>query len=258
MHRTVNPTHRSGRITLGSDGKTWVQHRRDGSFLEHADPVALIERKAEALRTWLEAEQGMSLPLGYVRSKVVLVNAKCEVDESLKKIPAVYHHEAVQFVCSDDLGWMNSMMTWLAGDMLANRSFRTLCQALARAPTWDVLHLEGGATLRGDWRGFHGEGAEPLAQFVTTRDKCEQVDVRHNRSLVVGAVGAVVGVTPRASVVAWSRQEGGGGWGGVFTGRPCLGKTHVPLDASVMFQQAGARTAQPHSINDVVRLDLSV
>ena len=126
VESAIVPSHRSGRITLGSDGKTWIQRRRDDSILEHGDPIALIEKKAEALRTWLEEDQGISLPLGYVRSKVVLVNAKCEVDESLKKLPAVFHHEGVQYACSDDLGWMNSVMTWLAGDMLANRSFRTL------------------------------------------------------------------------------------------------------------------------------------
>jgi hypothetical protein len=72
----------SGAIAPANDddgkggGGDWVQTRRDGSALVHADPPALLKRKAEALAAWLAAAHNLHLPAGFLRTKLVLVNGR--------------------------------------------------------------------------------------------------------------------------------------------------------------------------------------
>lgn len=207
----IGPAEDDGVRTGGGRGD-WIQTRRDGSTLRHPDPVGLLERKAASLEAWLAAApRGLRLPAGYVRTKLMLVNGRnLAVDPRLTALTSVYHHDAVDDACRADLSWTSALLAWVTGDMLTRETARAVHAALESAPTWDVLHLEGGATLRGDFRGFEGPGAgvASLSRLVHRRS-VERVVVSHTRSYVLGALGAVVaGRTPAVTCVAWKRR----GW----------------------------------------------
>ena len=173
---------------------------------------------------------GLDLPAGFIRTKLVLVavngssGRKLNVSPRITAMPSVYHHEAVGDACRADLSWTGGLLAWVTGDLLPRDQLRALHVALAAAPTWDVLRLEGGATLRGDFRGFEGpgDGVVELSRLCGRREAVERVDVTHNRSYVLGALGAVAGRTPSVCCTAWERpgwvekkkKNSGGGAGG--------------------------------------------
>ncbi|KMT16676.1 hypothetical protein BVRB_3g049620 [Beta vulgaris subsp. vulgaris] len=149
----------AGFVSANSDG-SWLcisdhKHKEE----HHPDPVAEAKRQASVLEAYLE-QRGVSLPEGYLSSKVIVCNPKFRTLN-----PDHFPPEVIQYE-----NWVNlkpeskSVLSgWIKGAFRAAKkdvqesTYQQLQSVLSTSPMWDRLELKGSKYVLGEFLEFKGK-----------------------------------------------------------------------------------------------------
>ncbi|XP_032808312.1 uncharacterized protein LOC116941369 [Petromyzon marinus] len=231
-------------------GGSWL----GGGYTPCVDPVKLIKLKSEQLRKHLSG-LGVELHKEAVHARLLLLNPACELQvPSTELIPSTEREpvvvQAVQvaaFVRSLQRGWMARVTDsltphWLNGRLSAD-AVRRARAGLRALGTWDVLELQGGRRLLGD---FHS-----CSHLGMDRAHIETLEFKHQHSAVLGYLWALLGYMPTVSVQMYERGTDGWAW------RPSAGITVLPASAVLIFRGCGEAEDSRVPITHVSRVLLS-
>lgn len=126
-----------GALKAGKRGE-WVQVSGNGSTLTHKDPAALLDKKIEAIQSYLKLN-GVAVPRQRMTGALVWV-FPIDIDPALR--------QQINSVSIDDLEpYMERVLFEGKPSAL---DMTPIESALERLPTWDQLYLRGGQVVRGD------------------------------------------------------------------------------------------------------------
>ncbi|XP_032806459.2 uncharacterized protein LOC116940582 [Petromyzon marinus] len=240
---------------VSRDGKHWlVKHKGEvaGEFsrsVQHPDPLLDIKKKIENLWNFL-VEKGVGIKKKQMHHKVIFINPKCQLEAELQK-----HEEDVvgpEDVDSVMLCFQDSYLTsltdaitpyWITGH-LSYQQLKECQSALRGIGTWDVVELQGGMRLLGDYNG--------CPSVALDRKETELLEFSHQRNATMGYVWAILGYTPQVTVRMFER--GGRSWGW----QPSTGTAVIPYNAHIVFRVCGEDADAKIPANDIDRIILSI
>jgi hypothetical protein len=177
----------SGQLKQGQTEHSWHQVRRNGQLLVHNNALEETESKAVALRECLlsllrdraSTELISRIETFPIQSLVLLVNDNLKVDPNLLSSGIVCPREWQGFIqervlCKEErgapnAGFVQAIAAWVTARVasrglfsgsfdlmsdkveLSSTEISIVSEALQMLPTWDVLVLEGGKKLFGDF-----------------------------------------------------------------------------------------------------------
>ncbi|XP_007902127.1 uncharacterized protein si:zfos-911d5.4 isoform X2 [Callorhinchus milii] len=177
---------------------------KNTSVKQFADPVQRIKTKTSNLWNHL-MKNGVCLRQTVFFPRVVFLNPSSELDPELLQINEVIAPCNVEsFLCSFKEGymkWIADIITphWLSGHL----SFRHICdlkEVLGRIGTWDLLDLNGGQRLIGDYLGCQ--------HIALNREEADELEFSHHRNLSAGYLWALLGFSPQHwRSISWAEQR---------------------------------------------------
>lgn len=246
----------SGTVTRSDDGSKWIQTRTKqistSSFatnhIEHENSVTETEHKARLLRDYLGRKE-VYVAENLFHSRVVFCNSNVELDEKISSNSVVIKpSDHDKFIQSFSRGFLQSLPevavpSWISGK-LSYSQLNQIKTILSSTGTWDVIHLNGGRQLHGDFRECIGVSLD--------RQKCEAMVFSHQRSRAVGMAWALLGYTPQVSVSLLER--GGTGW---LWNSYCA-SMKIPYNTDVVFRICGEEVDSKIPANDIERISISI
>jgi hypothetical protein len=146
-----------GHIEVGRIG-VWRQDKGREDIREHQDPVLLVERKMASLREWFATKNDVEVESSSVHSFVVLTNPSLGLGPRVSQCDRLVRlHELGRILAP--LVNPNRPGLWPQLRRLIGREptippaiheVPSVVEAAHRLPTWDLVHLHGGKTLKGD------------------------------------------------------------------------------------------------------------
>ncbi|KAJ8019030.1 hypothetical protein HOLleu_42631 [Holothuria leucospilota] len=245
-----------GAVLPGNEGKTWIQRKRDirddqaevTYEVNHDNPLEQLKFKTQLLRTHLLRNEAC-ISKTFFHPRVVFTNHLTELDKSLEAMEEIVSPgKYLQFVESFKWGvatkLLNSVVPGLLTGQLSYSAIEAARQILCKVGTWDILHLNGGRQLMGDFKG--------CVHFSPNREETSQIDFTHQRNATWGVLWAIIGYSP--SVFVKMYQRGGKGWFGHAT----CGSIYIPYNADISFRVAGEEADAKIPANDIESLVLSI
>lgn len=246
----------SGSVKCSEDKSKWIQTTTrkvsTNSFatnhIEHENSVKETQTKARLLRDHL-SRQDIYVTEKMFHNRVVFTNANVELDDTISKDPAVVKpSEHDKFIQSFSRGYLESLQdaivpSWISGKL----SYSQLTQiktALSSTGTWDVIRLNGGRQLYGDFKGCPGISLD--------RQKCEAIVFSHQRSRTVGMTWALFGYSPQVSVSLLERGGKGWLWDAYYA------SSKIPYNTDVVFRICGEEVDSKIPANDIERISISI
>nr|XP_018667590.1 uncharacterized protein LOC100184194 [Ciona intestinalis] len=223
------------RKTVTKENKTFSQQT------QYPNPLSESKKKTNILRLHL-LRSGVCLPESKCTSRVVLTNKSCKVDDTIKNDPTVIRYENLHIFA---LSFQQSYSTILT-DMVVPSFFRgTLSStqlqqirgSLGQIGTWDVLQLNGGKKLIGDYKG--------CTEISVNRKEVNQMVFSHSRNSTTGTFWAVLGYSPTTCVTMYKREQTS--W---FT-KEIVASVTLPYNHNIGFKIAGDTTEAKISANDI-------
>ncbi|XP_071796940.1 uncharacterized protein [Asterias amurensis] len=253
---TIEVKNWSGKVTLGSDGKSWIQHKcsysgKDTSVSydeKHDDLIANLKLKTQLLRNHL-LRNDVCLAEKFFHPRIVLMNKKVELQDVLAsklEVVSSLRYEAFLESFEKSLGW--SMASAIVPSFLTGQlSFSAMDaarQALNIIGTWDVVCLNGDKQIFGDFKG--------CAHFTPNREEIGMLEFCHQRNASISSFWAVLGYSPQ--VVVTMHKRSGGSW---LWGTSC-GSVTIPYNAEITFRGAGDQQDSKIPANDIQSISLSI
>ncbi|XP_028406722.1 uncharacterized protein LOC114529156 [Dendronephthya gigantea] len=245
----------SGKVRLSRDGRSWIQSKYNGSDsvmvtyeIEHENALFSLKRKAKLLRDHL-FRCDVRIRDDFLQPRVIFVNEKLHVDKGISEEPQVVTPDKCsQFIESFQRGYVGSIVDsiipcYFTG-RLSNTTLSLASQALSSIGTWDVVHLNGGKKLYGDFKG--------CPYFSVDRKQTDCLELTHSRSRVMTMTWAILGYSP--SAVVSFRQRGSTGW--LWNSYRAV--IHIPYDTEFVFRICGDDVDSKIIANDVERISLSI
>lgn len=246
----------SGSVTCSDDKSKWIQARTRQvstnsfatSHIEHENSVTETQTKALLLRDHL-SRKDVYVAEKLFHSKVVFTNANVELDDTIANDPAVVKpSEHDKFVQSFSRGYLESLQeaivpSWISGK-LSYSQLNQIRTALSSTGTWDVLQLNGGKQLYGDFKECPGVSLD--------RKKCEAIVFYHQRSRTMGMTWALLGYSPKVSVSLLERGGTGWLWDSYYA------SLKIPYNTDVVFRVCGEEVDSKIPANDVERISVSI
>eukprot|EP00057_Strongylocentrotus_purpuratus_P021956 XP_011676430.1 PREDICTED: uncharacterized protein LOC105436395 isoform X1 [Strongylocentrotus purpuratus] len=246
----------SGKISLSTDGKSWVQQRhvKDSNTkssvtydASHSNVLNGLKSKTQLLRNHLLRHEAC-LAEKFFFSRVVLVNPKTELDNSLwKENEIVTFDRYPLFLDSLKRSYTGKVASSIVPSFITGQlsysAMESARHALDQIGTWDVVHLNGGKQIIGDYKGNK--------DLILNRKTACRMEFKHQRSSVLGSLWAVMGFTPQVVVTIYKR--GGDGW---LWNATCA-QVSVSYDAEISFRPAGEEVDAKIQANDIESIILS-
>ncbi|XP_072029609.1 uncharacterized protein [Amphiura filiformis] len=247
----------SGRVAVSHDGKSWVHGKKDINKEKdvtlhydqvHDNVLIGIQQKAQLLRNHLLRNESC-LAEKYFHPRVVFMNSNVQLCDKLKSTKEVIGQEhLLKFLESFEKGlaWSvaNSMIPSFITGQLSYSAIESARQGLCTIGTWDVLQLNGGRQLIGDFKS--------CPHISPNRDDTARLDFKHQRNATVSSVWAVLGYSPQVTVNMYKRNSTS--W---LVGST-LGSVNVPYNTDVTFRVAGEQVDSKIPVNDIHNITLSV
>ena len=247
----------SGTVTRSEDGSKWIQTRTKQvstntfatKHIEHENSVTETETKARLLRDYL-CRKEVYVSEKLFHSRVVFCNTNLELDEKISNNSTVVikpsDHD--KFIESFSRGFLKSLPvvvvpSWISGK-LSYSQLNQIRTILSSTGTWDVIHLNGGRELYGDFKECAGVSLD--------RQKCEAMVFSHQRSRTMGMAWALLGYTPQVSISLLER--GGTGW---LWNSYCA-SLKIPYNTDVVFRICGEEVDSKIPANDIERISISI
>lgn len=149
----------AGFVSVNSDG-SWLcisEHKHKEEH--HPDPVADAKRQASILEAYLE-QRGVSLPEGYLSSKVIVSNPKFQTLNPDHFPPEVIQYENWIHLKPESKsvfsGWIKGAFRAAKKDMQES-TYQQLQSILSTAPMWDRLELKSSKYVLGEFLEFKGK-----------------------------------------------------------------------------------------------------
>ncbi|XP_077980302.1 uncharacterized protein LOC144435588 [Glandiceps talaboti] len=254
---TIEVKNWSGEVKLSKKGDHWLQrkhvyHGDNGTSVEydtqHGNAMDTIIAKTQLLRSQL-IKNGCCLKDKYFHPRVVFMNQRVKLNEKIAGIPEVILPETLSyFVKSFQWSLLGKMTSSIIPAIISGQLSYAMMEAarniLIKTGTWDVVHLNGGKLLEGDFKG--------CAHFSPNRGETEMIQFSHQRNATMSSLWAIVGYVPQATITMYRR--GGAGW----LWHSTLGSVTIPYNADVVFRVAGEETDSKIPANDIDMIVLSI
>lgn len=209
--------HWGGHVEVGPNG-VWRQEKGREDIREHQDPVLLVDRKMATLREWFSTKNDVEVESSLVRSFVVLTNPSLRLGPRVSRCDRLVRlHElerVLSLLVNPNRPGLWPLLRRLIGleptIPTAIREMPSVVVAANRLPTWDLVHLHGGKTLKGDV-------LRPEIALVSSRPlrrDVKRVDFRIPRSYFPGLL--------QSSSASWSNWDGSRGRGRLRPGQVLL------------------------------------
>ncbi|XP_026206542.1 uncharacterized protein si:zfos-911d5.4 [Anabas testudineus] len=212
------------------------------------DPLKAIMTKTTNLYCHLK-RSGVSVRQSLFFSRVIFLSPDCELDEDLRKLRELVSHSQIDnFLRSFREGymaWISDALTpsWLSGH-LSYRQMDLVREVLRRVGTWDLVQLNCGGELKGDYQG---------CQYIAlNREETDTLEFSRVKNLSPDLLWALLGHTPQVTVKMYRR--GSQGW----LGKSQTAATTIPSNTCVMFRIAGEDTDAKIPAKSIHSITLSI
>lgn len=246
----------SGSVVSSDDKSKWIQTRTRQvttnsyatSHIEHENSLTETQSKACLLRDHLNRKE-VYVAENLFHSRVVFTNANVELDDTISNNPAVVKpSEHDKFVQTFSRGYLESLQhaivpSWISGK-LSYSQLNQIRTALSSTGTWDIMQLNGGKQLYGDFKHCPGVSLD--------RQKCEAIVFAHQRSRTMGMTWALLGYSPQVSVSLMKRGGGGWLWDSYYA------SLKIPYNTDVAFRICGDEMDSKIPANDIERISISI
>lgn len=212
------------------------------------DPLKTVKMKALQLLAHLK-RSGVSVSDRLFFPRVLFLSPDCELDSSLQDRPEFVSHQHIQdFLCSfreGYVGWISDALTpaWISGH-LSYSQLGTVRDVLARIGTWDVLKLQSGQQLRGDF--------QDCPFIAVNRTETDTIEFSNTKTLSADALWALLGHSPQVTVKMYKR--GAPGW----LGKTLNASATIPCSSCVVFRISGDETDSRIPANTIHSISLSI
>ena len=217
--------------------------------LQHLNPVSEIKKKTSLLRGHL-LKAGVCLRESQFYSYVILTNRQSTIDDEIRKDPCVVcpnkiHDFASKFKKAFSTTLMDSLIPSFISGMLSYSQITQAEGSLKQIGTWDVIELNGGKQLFGDYKG--------CAEISFDRKEVSTLEFSHQRNATWATVWAVLGYAPVVNVTMIKR----GGVEGWFSSDVVRSLT-LPYNFDVTFRIVGDSVDAKIPVNDIRKVTLSI
>lgn len=246
----------SGNVKISEDGHSWIQNKNrkmsDNSFVanfvEHENGSIAVKQKALLLKDHF-SRKGVFVYEKQLKYFVIFVNKNCELDSKIREDPTVVTPEKTEdFIKSFKKGYIEALHEAITPSLISGQlSFSVLSSlksVFSSIGTWDIIELNGGKRLYGDFKECPGVSLD--------RSKTEALEISHQRNYTLSLAWAAIGYTPRVTVSLLERH--GAGW--LWNSYTAIVK--IPYDTEIVFRVCADEVDSKISINDVVRINLSI
>ncbi|XP_071963064.1 uncharacterized protein [Antedon mediterranea] len=246
----------SGAIRVSNDGKSWIQHKNDKTSghatieydLKHDNVLDKLKLRANLLRNHL-IRKDVCLPSKVFHSYVVFMNDRVSLPDDIASLKEVILPERYnQFLESFQFTYLSTLRdAIIPGFVSGQLSYSTMECArtvLKSIGTWDVIQLNGGKQLVGDFKSG--------SQIAPNRKETEKLQFVHQRNTITATLWAILGYTPQVSVSML--QRGGTGW----LWNASNGTINIPYNMSITFRMAGDEMDSQIPANDIDYIQISI
>ena len=245
-----------GLVRASDDEAKWIQTSSKkidtNSFatnhIQHENSVKETQVKARLLREHL-SRQEIFIAEKFFHSRVVFVNPNVQLDDKIANNPAVVKpNERDRLFNSFNQGYLAILEdailpSWISGK-LSYSQMNEIRKVLSSTGTWDIVELNGGKRLYGDFKECAG--------IFLNRQKCEALVFNHQRNRTVGMSWALLGYIPQVSVSLLER--GGSGW---IWNSYCA-SVKIPYNSEVTFRICGDESDSKIPANDIEKISISI
>ena len=245
----------AGKVSLSRDKAKWIQSKSNNSDsvsvsydIEHENALSSLKRKTRLLKDHL-FRHGVTLHDNFLKPRVIFVNENLEIDEKIAKQDEVIGpDECHQFIESFQRGYVSSILDSVIPGFITGRLSNNLLSltenVLNGIGTWDVVELNGGKQLYGDFK--------ECPYFSVDRKQTDCLELVHKRSRILSTTWAILGYSP--SVMVSFRQRGGCGW--LWNSYRAV--VYIPYDTEFVFRVCGDDVDSKIIANDIKRIVLSI
>ncbi|XP_055757672.1 uncharacterized protein si:zfos-911d5.4 [Salvelinus fontinalis] len=243
------------RGTVSSQQQNWhVQlkeqdHNFTNTSIEQvADPLEAIMTKTANLWQYLR-RSGVSVRQELFLPRLVFLAPDCQLDEELRKRRELVSHSQIDaFLRSFREGyaaWISDALTpaWLSGH-LSYGQIGELKRVVRRMGTWDLVRLQGGEQLKGDFRS--------CPYIALNRQETDTMEFYKIKTLSANSLWALLGHAPQVTVKMYKR--GAPGW----LGKPLTSTSTIPHNTHVIFRINGEETDARIPANTIQSITLSI
>ena len=158
------------------------------------------------------------------------MNENCELDSIIREDPTVITQDKTEeFIKRFKKGYLQSLREAITPSLISgNLSFSLLSSlrsVLSSIGTWDVMELNGGKRLYGDFKECPGVSLD--------RHKTEALEISHQRNYTLSMAWAAIGYTPMVTVSLLERHGVGWLWNSY------MAIVKIPYDTEVVFRVSG-------------------
>ncbi|KAK2884656.1 uncharacterized protein si:zfos-911d5.4 [Channa argus] len=246
---------KSWRGTVSAHNQSWhVQVKEEGQNFTNTcieqieNPLQAIMAKTTNLRSYLK-RSGVSVSQSLFFPRLFFLSPDCEVDEDLRKLKELVSHSQIDdFLRSFREGymaWISDALTpsWISGH-LSYRQMDSVREVLRRVGTWDLVRLQCGGQLKGDYQ---------VCQYIAlNREETDMLEFSRVKNLSPDLLWALLGHAPQVTVKMYKR--GSQGW----LGKSPTATTTIPSDTCVIFRIAGEETDAKIPVKTIHSITLSI
>lgn len=252
---TIEIKNWAGKVSLSHDGAEWIQSKFNNSDLvsvtydiEHENALLSLKRKTRLLKDHL-FRHDVTIPDGFLKPRVIFVNENLKIDEKIRQeCEVITPDKCGEFIESFQRGYVSSIMDSIIPGFITGHLSNTVLSlaenALKGIGTWDVVELNGGKQLYGDFK--------ECPYFSVDRKHTDCLELTHKRSRILSTTWAMLGYSP--SVMVSFRQRGGAGW--LWNSYRAV--VHIPYDTEFVFRVCGDDVDSKIIANDIERILLSI
>lgn len=217
--------------------------------IQHLNPVSEIKRKTSLLRGHL-LKAGIGITENKFYSYVILTNRQSKINEDIEKdsnviCPGKIQDFAVKFRRTLSASLMDSMIPSFFSGMLSYNQIAQTEGSLKQIGTWDIVELNGGKQLFGDYKG--------CAELNANRKEVSTLEFSHQRNATWASIWAVLGYAPVVTITMMKR-------GGVTSwfGSEVVRSFTIPYNTDLVFRIAGDSVDAKIPVNDIRQITLSI
>ncbi|XP_062859583.1 uncharacterized protein si:zfos-911d5.4 [Trichomycterus rosablanca] len=218
------------------------------SIQQISDPLQTITMKARDLcshvqRCGVNIRQSLFLP------RILFLSPHCHLDEELRKRKELLAHDEVEgFLRGLREGyvtWISDSLTpsWISGH-LSFKQLGAIRKVLGGMGTWDLVQLNTGAELKGDFQGCQ--------HLAVNRQETDLLEFSRGQSPVTDMLWALLGHTPQVTVKMYKR--GAQSW----VGKPLSGTATIPSNTHIVFRISGEDKDAKIPANTIRSITLSI
>lgn len=243
----------SGEVTYTNNNIYWQQKVTSGKektkYIQHTCPIRGLKEKAMLLRAHL-ARAGIFLPESIFISKVVLVNPNGKLDEKINTSSSVITPDCLsdfanKFAKPLSSYFIDPLIPYFFRGQFSYNQMDQIRRVLNLVGTWDVLELNGGRVLQGDFKG--------CSEIVFNRKEVDTIMFYHQRNKTTATFWAVLGYSPNTTATLLKR---GSSWFGIF-GKETASTVALAFNRDISFRIAGSSADSKIPANDINKVILS-